>query len=158
MVELVKKKCVFGGLGVSMIEAVWRNTEMEVYTVINSRDETNDALRAARERLRTLDRKLERRWTENRDQQASLKARNGTVSEAVKEMNALHATRERLRAVNEMMNKQEMSFKEMEALCKCIEVEFIPMIDEKFQAQENVILTRINRALDRTSLSLCPNT
>ena len=116
-----------------MIKVVYRNTEMEVYTVINSRDETNDALRAARERLRTLDRKLERRWTENRDQQASLKARNGTVSEAVKEMNALHATRERLRAVNEMMNKQEMSVKEMEALCKCIEVEFIPMIDENFK-------------------------
>ena len=118
-------------------------------------DETR---KRASEQLGTLDRKLEQRWTENRDQQASLKARNGTVSEAVKEMNALHATRERLRAVNAMMLKQEMSVKEMEALCKCIEVEFIPMIDEKFQAQENVILTRINRALDRTSLSLCPNT
>jgi hypothetical protein len=109
-------------------------------------DETR---KRASEQLRTLDRKLEQLWTENRDQQASLKARNGTVSEAVKEMNALHATRERLRAVYAMMLKQEMSVKEVEALCKSIEVDFIPMIDEKRQAQENVILSRIKATLDR---------
>jgi hypothetical protein len=123
---------------------------MEVYAVIDSHAETNNAVRAARERLITLDRKLERRWTENRDQQASLKARNGTVSEAVEEMNALHATRERLRAVNELMKKNVMSVKEMEALCKCIEVEFIPSIDATFQTQENAIIARINRTLDRS--------
>lgn len=120
---------------------------MEARTDIT--DETNNAIRAARERLRALDRKLEQRWTENRDQQASMKARNGTVSEAVKEMIALHATRERLRAVYAMMLKQEMSVKEVEALCKSIEVDFIPMIDEKRQAQENVILSRIKATLDR---------
>ena len=123
---------------------------MEVYTVMDSHAETNNAVRAARERLRTLDQKLERRWTENRDQQASLKARNGTVSEAVEEMNALHATRERLRAVNELMKKNAMSVKEMEALCKCIEVEFIPRIDATFQTQENAIIARINSTLDRS--------
>ena len=109
-------------------------------------DETR---KRASEQLGSLDWKLEQLWTENRDQQVSLKARNGTVSEAVKEMNALHATRERLRAVYAMMLKQEMSVKEVEALCKSIEVDFIPMIDEKRQAQENVILSRIKAKLDR---------
>jgi phage shock protein A len=120
---------------------------MEARTDIT--DETNNAIRAARERLRALDRKLEQRWTENRDQQASMKARNGTVSEAVKEMIALHATRERLRAVNEKMDKREISVKQLETLCKSIEEEFLPMINKIYETQENVILRRIQHTLSR---------